>query len=545
VAEQTLGKRIAATLVLLGLATAPLAAKSATDAVVEEVSATHLLDELKAGKVTSEELVQAYLARIAAMDRAGPELHAVISLNPDALAEARKCDAERKAGRLRGPLHGLPILVKDNIETLDKIPTTAGSLALENNVTGRDAPVVARLRAAGAIILGKTNLSEWANMRASDPIAGWSGMGGLTRNPYVLDRSACGSSAGTGAAIAASFAAIGLGTETDGSVVCPASRTGLVGLKPSIGLVSRTYVVPITTSQDTVGPMGRSVRDAALLFSSMIGSDPADPVTKDADRYHQDYAAALAPNALKGVLLGVVRPDNMLPLVAERFDAALARLTAAGAELVNVEQPPTDGMRETELDVVFNYEFKAGVNAYLASTPATVKTRTLSDVIAFNKMHAARELGLFGQDIQEAADKLGGLDSPAYQAGRAKILALARDHGLDVMLGANHVAALVAPTVPPAPLVDFAGTGNDSATYYTSNMPAIAGYPHLTVPMGLVRGLPVGLSFIGPRFSDGALLRYGYAFEATGPMREPPRYLPKVEVSGDLLDPLKQLPTRR
>ena len=526
---------VLASLLVLGMATAsPAAEKRGPDVLVEEVSAAQLLHELDTGKVTSVALVRAYLDRIARIDRSGPELHSVISINPDALAQARELDAERKAGKIRGPLDGLPILIKDNIESRDRMPTTAGSLALEDNVTGRDAPAIARLRAAGAIILGKTNLSEWANERDDDSISSWSGIGGLTRNPYVLDRSACGSSGGTGAAIAASLGAVGLGTETDGSVICPASVNGLVGLKPSIGLVSRTHVIPISHSQDTIGPMGRSVRDVALIFSVIVGSDPADPVTRNADRYRKDYAAMLSADALRGVRLGVLRPSNMSRLVAQRYEAALERLRAAGAKLVEVEMPNTDGMREAEL-LVFEYEFKAGINAYLASTPASVKTRTLADLIAFNKAHAERELGLFGQGIFESADKLGGLDSPGYLAARAKSLALAKDAGLDVMLKGYHVAALVAPSFPPAAVIDPLQS-NLSASYDLSNMAAIAGYPDLTVPMGLVRGLPVGLSFVGPAFSDGDLLRYGYAFEAVGQLRKPPHYLSTVPV-GDLLQP--------
>ena len=539
-----LANSIAATLMFLGLATPGLAAsppKHASNALVEEVSAADLLGELNAGKVSSEELVRAYLDRIARIDRSGPSLHAVISVNPDALADAKVLDAERKAGKLRGPLHGLPVLIKDNIESRDRMPTTAGSMALEDNVTGRDAPAIARLRAAGAIILGKTNLSEWANERDYNSISSWSGVGGLTKNPYVLDRSACGSSGGTGAAIAASLSAVGIGTETDGSVTCPASMNGLVGLKPSIGLVSRTHVIPITRSQDTLGPMGRSVRDVALLFSAIVGSDPDDPVTKDADRHRQDYAAGLSAEALKGVRLGVLHPPNVSALVAERYDAALTRLKGAGAELVDVEMPDVQDMqdmRDAELKV-FEYEFKTGINAYLASTPPMVNTRTLTDLIAFNNAHSARELGLFGQNIFEAADKLDGLESPDYQALRAKSLALAKEAGLDVMLKANRVAALVSPTFPPASIIDPAGFGGLRSYFGTSFMPAIAGYPHLTVPMGLVRGLPVGLSFIGPDFSDGSLLRYGYAFEIAGPpLRERPRYLKNVPV-GELLEPLK------
>jgi amidase len=521
------------------LCAAPLNARTPLRAAtiataVEEAPASDLLARLENGTTTSEALVRAYLDRIATLDRAGPTLRAVLSLNPDALAQARLLDAERKAGTLRGPLHGLPILIKDNVETGDAMPTTAGSLALRDNRTGRDAPVIARLRAAGALILGKTNLSEWANIRSTRSISGWSSLGGLVKNPYALDRTACGSSSGTGAAIAASFAALGVGTETDGSVVCPSAMTGLAGLKPTIGLISRTHIVPISHSQDTAGPMARNVRDVALLFSAMVGSDPADPTTKEANRFIKDYAAPLAPDALRGVRLGVLRPE-MPPLLAERFEAALTVLKKAGAELVDIRQPKLDGMDEAEFDVL-KYELKADLNAYLATTPAIVKTRTLTDVIAHNKANAARALALFGQDIFEDADKLAGLDSPDYLAARAKSLGLARA-GLDSMLEGNKVAAIVQPSYG-IPWLSDAVEGDKFSGPSASSLPAIAGYPHLTVPMGLVRGLPVGLSFIGRANSDGDLLRYGYAFEQAGKLREAPRYLPTAAV-GNALDAMK------
>lgn len=523
-------KGIALALVL----TAPaIAQKKAPGAAIEEVSATDLLAQLASGKTTSEAIVRAYLTRIAAMDRAGPKLRAIISLNPDAIAEAKALDAERKAGTLRGPLHGLPILVKDNVETKDAMPTTAGSLALKDNVSGRDAPVIARLRAAGAIVLAKTNLSEWANIRSNNSMSGWSAMGGLVRNPYALDRTACGSSSGTGAAIAASFAALGVGTETDGSVVCPSSMNGLVGLKPTVGLVSRTHIVPISHSQDTAGPMARSVRDVALMFAAMIGSDPADPVTKGADGQRKNFAATLSPDALKGVRLGVLRP-TMPAALAERYEVALAVLKSAGAELVEVAQPKLEGLGDAEFDVL-KYELKADLNAYLASTdPAKVKTRTLADVIAFNKADA-RELAPFGQEIFEAGEKLGPLTDPAYVAARAKSLALAQV-GLDTMLGANNVAALVSPSYG-LPWLSDAVSGDHFDGPSASELPAVAGYPHLSVPMGLAKGLPVGLSFIGPANSDGALLRYGYAFEQAGKLRVAPQYLPTA-ATGDLLEPV-------
>ncbi|MBT2187898.1 amidase [Sphingobium sp. H33] len=519
----------------LATAAAPLLAQS-RGAAVEEVSATDLLTRLANGSTTSEALVRAYLDRIAKLDRAGPKLRSIIALNPDAVAEAKKLDAERKAGKLRGPLHGLPILVKDNVETLDRMPTTAGSLALKDNLTGRDAPMIARLRAAGALILGKTNLSEWANIRSNNSSSGWSGIGGLVRNPYALDRTSCGSSSGTGAAIAASFAAAGIGTETDGSVVCPSSMNGLAGLKPTIGLVSRTHIVPISHSQDTAGPMARTVRDVALLFSSMVGSDPADAATKGADAYARDYAATLSPDALKGVRLGVLRPE-MPALLATRYDAALAVLKKAGAELVEIKQPKLEGLGEAEGEVL-HYELKADLNAYLASTdPARVRTRSLADVIAFNKAHADRELAIFGQETFEEAEKLGGLDSPDYVAARAKSLALARDAGIDAMLAGNRVAAIVEPSYG-LPWLSDPVAGDQFSGPSASELPAVAGYPHLSVPMGLAGGLPVGLSFIGHANSDGDLLRYGYAFEQAGKLRVAPGYAPTAPV-GNALEPLE------
>jgi len=532
-----MNRSLVAALMALTL-TAPAASLDARTsrppAAVEEVSAADLLARLRDGSVTSEALVRAYLDRIARLDRSGPALHAIISTNPDALAEAKRLDAERKAGKLRGPLHGLPILIKDNIETKDAMPTTAGSLALKDNRTGRDAPVVARLRLAGALILGKTNLSEWANIRSTNSSSGWSGIGGLVRNPYALDRTACGSSSGTGAAIAASLGAVGVGTETDGSIVCPSSMNGLVGLKPTVGLISRIHIVPISHSQDTAGPMGRSVRDVALLFASMVGRDMADPPTKDADAHIRDYAATLSPDALKGVRLGVVRPE-MPAALTERFEAALAVLKGAGAILVDIKQPKLDGMDEAEFDVL-KYELKAGLDVYLAKTPKSVKSRTLADVVAFNTAHADRELALFGQEIFEDAAKLGDLDSPDYIAARAKSLALAREAGLDVMLDGNNVAAIIEPSYGLPWLADPIA-GDKYSGPSASSLPAIAGYPHLTVPMGLARGLPVGLSFIGRANSDGDLLRYGYAFEQAGNLRQPPRYLPTAP-TGNLLDPV-------
>lgn len=491
---------------------------------VSERSAVDIAADLAAGRTTSVELVRLYEARIAAFN---PRLHAVIAVNPHALDDARRADAARKAGAPQGPLAGVPILIKDNIESADPIATTAGSLALVNNVTARDAPLVARLRVAGAIILGKTNLSEWANIRSSRSISGWSATGGQTRNPYALDRNACGSSSGSGAAAAASLAAAAVGTETDGSVTCPAAINGLVGLKPTVGMISRTHVVPISHTQDTAGPMARSVADAALLFAAMAGSDPADPATARADTVRAGLAAPLNAGSLKGVRVGVMRfAAGFHPATDVVFDAALAKLQAAGAVLVEIAKPPHD--RDGEMgrfeNTVLMTELKADMATYLASTDAAkVPSRTLADLIAFNTTHAALEMPLFGQETFEEAEKTKGLTDPAYLKAVADAHRLAGPEGIDKLLADNKVAVLVAPTLGPAWLIDpvlgdhFAGGGAGSPA-------AVAGYPHLTVPMGLVAGLPVGLSFIGTAWSDRALLDYGFAFEQAAHARRAPQF---------------------
>ncbi|WP_310104835.1 amidase [Sphingomonas sp. BE138] len=485
-------------------------AASAERVTVEERSIDTLQAQMTARKASSVDLTRAYLARIAAIDRKGPALHSVLALNPDALAQAKALDAERKAGRVRGPLHGVPVLIKDNIETADRMATTAGSLALAANVTGRDAPLVAALRAGGAVILGKTNLSEWANIRSTRSMSGWSAAGGLVRNPYALDRTACGSSSGSGAAVAASLAAAAVGTETDGSVVCPSSINGLVGFKPTLGLVSGERVVPISHSQDTPGPMARSVRDAALLLDAMT------------DGTH-GFAAGLKAGALAGVRVGVIRPANLRPELAARFDAAVDVLRAAGAVPVAVTMPELPRLGEAEL-LVLQTELKADLNAYLATTPPAVATRTLAQVIAFNRAHAAQEMPFFAQETFEAAEATKGLDDPAYKAARATSRRLAGTQGIDAMLAAAKATLLVAPTYDAAWLSDpVYGDQYDGPS--ASTLPAVAGYPHLTVPMGLVRGLPVGLSFIATRGQDAAVLAAGYAYEQRAPARTAPRYL--------------------
>ena len=519
--------RAIGTLALAAIALTAAAHAQAAPQVAER-SIDQLQAEMAAGTASSAAITRAYLARIAAMDRTGPSLRAVIAINPDSLAEAKAADARRKAGKSFGPLDGIPVLVKDNIETKDPIPTTAGSLALKNNVTHRDAPVVAGLRAAGMVILGKTNLSEWANIRSTHAMSGWSAIGGLVRNPYAFDRTACGSSAGSGAAVAASFATVALGTETDGSVVCPSSVNGLVGLKPTMGLVSRTHIVPISHSQDTAGPMGRSVRDVAELFSAMIGSDPADPATGNADAHRHDYAAALKPGALKGMRIAVLRPD-MTPDLVATYDAALAVLRAAGATLVEVKQPKLDGLGEAEQTVLQN-ELKADMNAYLVTTPPPVKTRTLADLIAFDDAHKAAEMPYFGQEYFIAAEKTKGLDDPAYQAALAKSRDLAGRQGIDAMLQAANAQILIEPTYGPAWLSDPV-YGDQYNGPSSSTLPAVSGDPNLTVPMGLVDGLPAGLSFIGRAYSEQTLLDAGYDYEQASHARVPPRYLPTAAVA--------------
>jgi amidase len=455
-----------------------------------------------------------------------PKLHAVIALNPHALADARALDAEQKAGKLRGPLHGVPILLKDNIESADDTATTAGSLALKDNVTGRDAPLVKRLTDAGMVILGKTNLSEWANIRSSHSISGWSAVGGTVRNPFVLDRSACGSSSGSGAAVAAGLAPAAIGTETDGSITCPAAINGLVGLKPTVGLVSRTHIVPISHSQDTAGPMTRTVTDAALVLTAIAGSDPADVATRDADAHKTDYAKGLDKNALKGVTLAVARfYTGYSPGTDAVFEQALKDLKAQGATLVEVKDFDEGPIGKAE-GVVLYTELKVDLNAYLASTdPAKVKTRTLADLIAFNAA-TPKEMEWFGQETFIKAQATKGYDDPEYIKALADGKRLAGPEGIDKILKDTGAVAIVAPTTGPAWTID--PLNGDHYGGSSTTLPAVAGYPHLTVPMGDVGGLPVGLSFIGPAWSEARLLSLGYAYEQATHRRIEPKFLKTV-----------------
>jgi amidase len=517
-----LKKFVLASATALALFCSGVVAASAATYPVEEKSVAQLQADLSRGTVTSQALVRAYLARIAAIDRSGPALYSIIAVNPHALADARALDAERRSGNVRGPLHGIPVLIKDNIESDDGTATTAGSDALARNVTRRDAPLVKRLKAAGAIILGKTNLSEWANIRSTHSISGWSSVGGLVKNPYALDRNACGSSAGTGASIAASLAAVGVGTETDGSITCPSAVNGLVGLKPTVGLVSRTRVVPISHTQDTPGPMGRSVADVAALLQGLAGSDPADVATKDANAHKKNYLAAL-----KGASLSFASHTGYPPEDAV-FANAVALLKAQGATVIVLKDFKPDPKLGDYEDTVLATELKTDLNAYLATTPTAVKSRTLADLIAFNNSHP-RELSLFGQEYFIRAQKLGGLDDPKYIKAHAEAKRLAGAEGIDKLITENNLDALISPSYGPAYRTDVV-TG-DHSSGDSSSLPAVAGYPHLTVPMGYVTGLPVGISFIGRAWTEDRLLAIGAAYERATHVRHAPTYAKSVETT--------------
>ena len=464
---------------------------------------SEIADAIADGTVTSEAMVEAYLERIEKLDRNGPTLRAVLSLNPTALDDARAADAARAAGETLGALHGVPLLLKDNIETLDPIPTTAGALVLKDNFVERDAPLTAGLRAAGAIILGKTNLSQWANFRSTDSISGWSALGGQVRNPHMLDRSPCGSSSGSGSAAAAALAAGTVGTETNGSVICPSTINGIVGFKPTVGLVAQKGIVPISSTQDTAGPMTRSVRDAAMMLTAMATGEGAT-----------DFAAALSDTSLEGKRVGVLRfAIGTHAGVAARFEEALKVLEAQGAVLVDITEldlPDGYGAGETE---VLRTEFKHTLNEYLADAAPGVEHRTLKDVIAFNQANADIELALFNQDIMEASEAQGGIDDPDYLKALEMIVTASRAGAIDKYLDEENLDVLVAPSFGPSWLVDGVYGDNTLGSAGAGYLAAIAGYPHLTVPMGTVRELPVGLSFMSTAGEDANVLSYGYDYE--------------------------------
>ena len=493
---------------------------------LHEATVADLQDRMAKGTETARSLSEKYLARIKALNEAGPMLRAVIETNPDALTIADGLDKERKAGKLRGPLHGIPVLIKDNIDSGDQMMTTAGASALIGHKAKQDAFIVQKLRAAGAVLLGKTNLSEWANFRSSHSVSGWSSRGRQTRNPYVLDRTTSGSSSGSGAAVAANLCAVAIGTETDGSVVSPSSINGLVGLKPTVGLLSRSGIIPISSTQDTAGPMARTVRDAAILLGALAGPDPADPAKLPIPGTSPtDYTTFLKADALTGQRLGVEKTHlNGPPAVAALLKEAVAALKAQGATIVEIElNKLTNPLGDAEFDVLL-YEFKDGVNKYLAGAGAPV--RNLADVIAFNTAHAAEAMPFFQQETLIRAEATDGLNNAKYKAAVQKTVTEARK-AVDGVLRDNQLTALVGVTTGPAWCIDWVN-GDYSTGVDFSSPAAMAGYPHLTVPMGQVRGLPVGLSFVGPAYHEGQLLALGYAYEQATHKREAPKMLPTV-----------------
>jgi amidase len=497
-------------------------AAAAQDLDIEEASVASLQVAMQKGEITSRDLVAKYLGRI---DTADKPTRSVIEINPDALSIAAALDSERKAGKLRGPLHGIPVVLKDNIDTADQMKTTAGSLALMDAPSPkRDAFLVEQLRRAGAVVLGKTNLSEWANFRSTNSTSGWSGRGGQTRNPYILDRNPCGSSSGTGAAIAANFSTLGIGTETDGSIVCPASICGIVGLKPTVGLISRSGIIPIAASQDTAGPMTRSVADAAIMLSAMTAVDASDPATaQNATKARTDYETFLRPDGLKGAVIGVARDYwGKRAEVDKVTDAALDAMKAGGATLVDVKFPNLSKFGDAEYEVL-QFEFKDGLEKYLAARGSRYKT--LDDLIKFNNENAVREMPHFKQEIFESSAKKGPLTSKSYLDARALCIKLTREDGIDAVMNQHKLDAIVAPSNAPTWMNDWVN-GDCGSNYISSSaLAAVSGYPSITVPAGFIRELPIGVSFFGRPYTEHILIRIAYAFEQATKARRKPKFL--------------------
>jgi len=498
---------------------------------LDEITISELQDGMQSGKLTAQSLVEKYSERIHQIDKNGPAVNSVIEMNPDAPSIAAALDRERKTKGPRGPLHGIPVLIKDNIATGDRMMTTAGSLALVGSKEPKDSFVAQKLRAAGAVILGKTNLSEWANMRSSHSTSGWSGRGGLTKNPYALDRNPCGSSSGTGAGISANLAAVGIGTETDGSIVCPSSSNGLVGIKPTVGLVSRSRIIPISHSQDTAGPMCRTVRDAAILLGALTGVDPDDSATAaSAGKSQTDYSRYCDPNGLKGARIGVVRKYFGFSEAVDRLmEQALDVMKRQGATLVDPADLPSHGKFDESEGTVLSYEYKADLNAYLAQLGPGAPVHSMKEVIEFNDRNREKEMPYFGQDLMLKAEARGPLTDKEYVDALAKNHQLARTEGIDAVMDKNRLDALVAPTGSPAWVTDL--VNGDHFSGGSSNVAAVAGYPNINVTAGLIFGLPVGISFFGRAWSEAVLIKLAYAFEQATKARQQPRFLPTLHLS--------------
>lgn len=491
--------------------------------ILEEITVDELQQKMQAGEFTARSITEFYLKQIEAVDKSGPLLNSVIELNPDALAIADALDLERKSGKIRGPLHGIPVLIKDNIDTSDKMMTTAGALALVGNIASKDAFIVNQLRNAGAVLLGKTNLSEWANFRSERSTSGWSSRGGQTRNPYVLDRNPCGSSSGSGSAVAANLCAIAIGTETNGSIACPSSINGVVGLKPTVGLWSRSGIIPISATQDTAGPMSRTVKDAAILLGAIAGVDENDPATTASkDRSQKDYTQFLNPDGLRGKRIGV---EKSFLKVHEGVDAIFAKamdqMKNAGAEIIEVEL--MSKLRETRGSeyLVLKYEFKDGVNKYLSQ--ANAKVKSLEEVIKYNKDNELKAMPFFKQEILEASQALAGLDSKEYKEALDKLLTVTRG-AIDKIFSEHKLDTICGPANGPSWCIDLVN-GDYSTGYGAYSPAAIAGYPSITVPMGLVFELPIGLAFIGKAFGEGELLAIAFGYEQVSRNRVPPKFL--------------------
>jgi amidase len=501
--------------------------------MMQEWTITELQQKMNSGELTSRQLAELYLERIDSLDKNGPRLNSIIETNPEALALASSLDGERGAGHVRGPLHGVPIVLKDNIDTADQMQTTAGSLALEGHRAARDAGLVEKLRAAGAVILAKTNLSEWANFRGKNSTSGWSSRGELTRNPYALDRSACGSSSGSGAAVAANLCAAAVGTETDGSIICPAQTNGVVGIKPTLGLVSRAGIIPIAHSQDTAGPMARTVADVAILLGALAGPDKRDPASRPAaKRGLVDYTPFLDANGLKGARIGVARTlFGSDKRVAKIMDESLDAMKQAGAILVDVELKSSDTFGKSELEVLL-FEYKAGLDAYLGALGPEAKVHSLADVIKFNEQNRARVLPYFGQERMEQAQEKGPLTSKKYLAALAKNHRLTRVEGINAVMKKHRVRAIVCPTGGASWVIDLVnGDGGRNWDMDSTSYAAVAGYPHITVPAGYIFGLPVGISFFAKAWQEPTLIKLAYAFEQITKVRKPPKFLTTAELA--------------